>query len=59
MNDPRYSYPEQRAKGENRPRGLGDVIATMTKAVGIPQCAGCKKRQETLNKIVPFAPQSS
>ena len=59
MNDPRYSYPEKRAKVAIRPRGLGDVIASMTKAVGIPQCAGCKKRQETLNKIVPFAPQSS
>lgn len=35
-------------------KGLGDVVASMTKAVGIPQCGGCKQRQETLNRAVPF-----
>lgn len=35
-------------------RGLGDVVAAVTKAVGIKQCRACKKRQEKLNKIVPF-----
>ena len=35
-------------------RGLGDVIATVTKAVGIQPCGGCQKRQEFLNKIVPL-----
>ena len=35
-------------------RGLGDVIAAVTSAVGIKPCGGCKQRQETLNKIVPF-----
>ena len=35
-------------------RGLGDTIAKMTKAVGIKPCGGCKKRQEWLNKKVPY-----
>lgn len=35
-------------------RGLGDVIAAATSAVGIQPCAGCKQRQEALNKLVPF-----
>jgi hypothetical protein len=35
-------------------RGLGDVIAAGTKAIGIQPCGGCKERQEALNKMVPF-----
>jgi hypothetical protein len=35
-------------------RGLGDVIAAVTSAVGIKPCGGCKERQEALNKAVPF-----
>ena len=34
--------------------GLGDTVAKMTKAVGIKPCGGCKKRQEWLNKKVPY-----
>lgn len=34
--------------------GLGDVVASATKAVGIKPCGGCKKRQAWLNKAVPF-----
>ena len=34
--------------------GLGDTIAKMTKAVGINPCGGCKKRQEILNKALPY-----
>jgi len=37
-----------------RMRGLGDVIAAATTAVGIKPCGGCKQRQEALNKLVPF-----
>jgi hypothetical protein len=37
-----------------RIRGLGDVIAAATAAVGIKPCGGCKKRQELLNDLVPF-----
>jgi hypothetical protein len=35
-------------------RGLGDVIAAATSAVGVKPCGGCKKRQESLNKMFPF-----
>lgn len=35
-------------------RGLGDVVAAVTSAVGIKTCGGCKKRQEALNRLVPF-----
>jgi hypothetical protein len=35
-------------------RGLGDVVAKATSAVGIKPCSGCKKRQEALNKMFPF-----
>ena len=39
-------------------RGVWDVIAAMTKAVGIQPCGGCKQRQEALNKVFPFTPSS-
>ena len=35
-------------------KGLGDAIATVTDALGIEQCDGCKKRQDKLNKLIPF-----
>jgi len=35
-------------------RGLGDVVAAATKAVGIKPCEPCRKRQEALNRLVPF-----
>lgn len=35
-------------------RGLGDTIAKVTNAIGVKPCAPCKKRQEYLNKIVPY-----
>lgn len=35
-------------------RGLGDVIAAATKAVGIKPCEPCRKRQQALNRLVPF-----
>jgi len=31
--------------------GLGDWIANLTKAVGIPPCDQCKKRQAALNSL--------
>ena len=37
-----------------RARGLGDIVATAAKAVGIAPCGGCQKRREALNKAVPF-----
>lgn len=40
-----------------RLRGLGDVVAKATSAVGIKPCAPCKRRQEALNRLVPFGPK--
>ena len=50
----------------NKPRGLGDSIAKVTKATGLNSLAqmganllgkkdcGCNKRKETLNKVFPY-----
>mgnify|MGYP006283361925 CR=1 FL=1 len=38
---------------EGPARGLGDVIASATKAVGVEPCAPCQKRREALNQILP------
>jgi cytidine deaminase len=36
-------------------RGLGDVVAKVIHSTtGIQPCGGCKKRQEALNRLVPF-----
>ena len=34
-------------------RGLGDVVASATKAVGVKPCAPCAQRQAALNKATP------
>ena len=34
--------------------GLGDVVAKVTDALGIPKCEPCKQRQEKLNNMFPF-----
>ena len=39
---------------EYRMRGLGDAVARVTGAVGVRPCAGCKRRQQKLNELVPF-----
>ena len=35
-------------------KGIGDVIANITTAVGIEPCDGCNKRKEQLNRLFPF-----
>lgn len=42
------------ANGDGKIRGLGDVVERVTRAVGIKQCGGCKKRQAWLNDKVPL-----
>lgn len=39
---------------EQESRGWGDVVAKATSAVGIKPCGGCKKRQEWMNKKLPY-----
>lgn len=58
--DPRMceAYRKQMATDWNTSmpsRGVGDVIAKVTSAVGIKPCGGCKGRQGTLNNLFPFA----
>ena len=56
MTAPRIITAAQRElRRQGKPwRGLGDVIASATKAIGIKPCGGCSKRQAALNKLVPF-----
>lgn len=35
-------------------RGLGDTVAKATSKLGIKPCGKCKKRQNKLNKILPY-----
>jgi hypothetical protein len=51
LDDPKYIALKNKY---GKLRGLGDVVAAVTSAVGIQPCGGCKKRQESLNKLVPF-----
>lgn len=44
---------------ENRPvyndiTGLGDVVSLVTDKFNIHKCHKCKKRQQKLNKLLPF-----
>ena len=36
-------------------RGFGDTIKKLTGKLGIRPCGGCRKRQKTLNKILPYS----
>jgi nucleotidyltransferase/DNA polymerase involved in DNA repair len=40
--------------GIKKMRGVGDVIAKVTKAVGIEPCGGCQKRRKKLNERMKF-----
>jgi hypothetical protein len=35
-------------------KGVGDIIAAITTAVGVEPCEGCNKRKEQLNRLFPF-----
>lgn len=35
-------------------RGLGDVVASATKKLGIEPCTPCEKRRQWLNKMISF-----
>ena len=61
---------EENGIANMKDKGLGDTIARATKATGIDKFAnrladglnipggcGCKKRQEYLNKVVPYGKQ--
>lgn len=41
------------------PIGSGDLVKQVTDALHIPQCGGCKERQEAMNETVQFRPLRS
>lgn len=45
--------------GLQRPIGIGDVIANITKAVGVKPCSPCQRRRVMLNKLFGFDPKGS
>lgn len=45
----------QIAAQQGRMRGVGDLVARGTRAVGIKPCAPCKQRQAKLNRWFPFS----
>lgn len=47
-------YEDASGKVTTPMRGAGDLVAKITKAVGIKPCRGCEKRQEWLNELLPF-----
>ncbi len=46
----------ERAKRRSQWKGLGDVVASATKLLGMKKCGGCAKRQTALNRAFPFKP---
>jgi hypothetical protein len=40
---------------DSKVEGLGDVVKSITSALGIPQCEACRKRQIQLNRLFPFS----
>ena len=50
MSEPRLITREERLA---RRIGLGTAIKTVTTALGVKPCAGCRRRADTLDRIVP------
>lgn len=53
MTSPRIITAAEREARRTGKLGLGAAIKTLTTALGIPQCGGCKKRQVALDAIIP------
>ncbi len=51
----RHQKAVAKANAKIKPKGLGDRLAKVTKAVGIKPCGGCEKRRDVLNKIFPYS----
>ncbi len=48
---PAVAAPSPAPKAAPAPRaGLGDMVAGVLSALGVPKCGGCAKRQEALNR---------
>lgn len=46
--------PKKKKATKPASKGLGDTIAKVTKWAGIEPCESCKKRQNKLNKLIPY-----
>lgn len=46
----RFRLPVRMAQ----PLGAGDVIARMTRAMGLQQCEPCRRRQDAMNRWLQF-----
>jgi hypothetical protein len=42
-----------------KPIGAGDVIANVTRAIGIKPCTPCEQRRRALNQLLQFEPKGS
>lgn len=47
-------HPPKKVHANCKPRGLGDTIASITRAIGIQPCGKCKQRQQKLNQVFPY-----
>jgi hypothetical protein len=47
---------QQLAEGKESRKweGLGDVVASATKAIGIKPCTPCERRRQLMNKMFSF-----
>lgn len=43
------------SESTEKSKGLGDTIKKVTDALRIPQCERCRRRQEKLNRLFPYA----
>jgi len=49
-------------KHKPRARGFGDTVSRVIKKLSrgkIKQCGGCKKRQQLLNKLIPYGDKNN
>ncbi len=57
MNLPTQAEPVLRVPAPvKRATGLGDLVKTVTAALGVKACAGCQQRAAMLNRWVGFTP---
>lgn len=55
LHNPPLTTPSSTDAPTTALRGLGDAVKAVTTALGFTRgCGGCMRRQETLNRLVPF-----
>jgi hypothetical protein len=48
------NYSNQAKESPKKSKGLGDTIKKVTDKLGIKPCGGCGKRQDKLNRLIPY-----